>query len=78
MRQLGTVTGKKLIAVSWWTFAYVIVAGALLAFSAAGDCSEGSEGAACRAQSSSFTTALLVAELVTYLGLTWLFFFRRR
>lgn len=72
------VTGKKLIAVSWWTFAYVVVAGALFAFTAMGDCLQGSEGAACREQSRTFSNALLLVELVAYIALTWLLFFRRR
>ena len=72
------MNGKKLIFVSWWTFAYIIVAGALVAFSAMGDCLQGTEGAACRARSAAFTNALLAAVAFTYFALTWLIFFRRR
>ena len=72
------MTGKKLIILSWWTFAYVLLAGALYAFSALGDCLQGADGAACRAQSEAFSTALLVGALLAYVLLTWLIFFRRR
>jgi hypothetical protein len=72
------MNGKKVIAITWWTFAYVILAGALFAFSAMGDCLQGPEGAACRAQSSAFTEKLIIIEVLAYLVLTWLLFFRRR
>ena len=75
---LDIVSGKKLIAVSWWTFAYVVLAGALFAFTALGDCLQGSEGAGCREQGGWFGNALLLIELVAYVALTWLLFFRRR
>ena len=72
------MNGKKLIAVSWWTFAYVIFAWAMFAFSASGDCLQGLEGAACRAQSRAFTNTLLIGEVLAYAVFTWLLFFRRR
>ena len=72
------MTGNKLIALSWWTFAYIIVAGALFAFFAMGDCIQGAEGAACRAQSSASTDRLLIAEVLAYAIFTWAIFFRRR
>jgi hypothetical protein len=72
------MNGNKLIALSWWTFAYVVAAGALFAFSAMGDCLQGAEGAACRAQSNAFTERLLIAEVLAYAVLTWALFFRRR
>lgn len=72
------MNGKKRIAVSWWTFAYVILAAALLAFSALGDCLQGPEGAACRAHSPAFTNTVLIVEVVVYAVLTWVLFFRRR
>lgn len=71
------MSGGKFIAISWWTFAYVVGAGALLAFASMGDCLQGSEGAACREQSSTMTNALLLIELLAYVVLTWLLFFRR-
>jgi hypothetical protein len=72
------VSGKKLIAVAWWTLAYVVLAWTLFAFTAMGDCLQGSAGAACREQSNTFSNGLLLVEAVTYVALTWLFFFRRR
>jgi hypothetical protein len=72
------MNGKKLIAVSWWTFAYVILAWALFSFSALGDCLQGPEGAACRAQGGTFTDTLLLVEVFVYAALTWVLFFRRR
>ena len=36
LRQIGRMTGKKIIALSWWTFAYILLAGALFGFSAMG------------------------------------------
>lgn len=72
------MNGRKVIAVSWWTFAYVIVAGALVTFSAMGDCLQGPAGASCRAQSRAFTNTLLISEVLAYMALTWLMFFRRR
>ena len=72
------MSGKKLITLSWWTFAYLLLAGTLFAFSAMGDCLQGSEGNACRAQSGALTSTLLAAEILAYAGLTWLLFFRRR
>lgn len=75
---LGIVSGKKLIAVSWWTFAYVVFAGTLFVFSAMGDCLQGSEGSACRHQSGMLSNAVLLIEVVAYIALTWLLFFRRR
>lgn len=72
------MNGKKLIAISWWTFGYVIFAGALLAFSAMGDCLQGPDGAACRAQSRAATNALLIGEMLVYIVLTWVIFYRRR
>jgi hypothetical protein len=78
MRQVRPMKAKKLIALSWWTFGYVIVAGALFAFAAMGDCPEGPEGSLCRARSNQITDVLLVTELFAYLALTWLLFCRRR
>jgi hypothetical protein len=72
------MNGKRVIAISWWTFAYVILAGAIFAFSGMGDCLQGAEGAACRAQSNAFTETLIIVEVLTYPVLTWLLFFRRR
>jgi hypothetical protein len=77
MRQSQSMNGNKLIALSWWTFAYVIVAGALFAFSASGDCLQGADGAACRHQSSAFTQWLLIGEVLIYGLLTWAIFRRR-
>lgn len=78
MRQSHSMNGNKLIALFWWTFAYIIVAGALFAFAASGDCLQGADGAACRDQSSAFTDWLLIAEAFAYSILTWAIFFRRR
>lgn len=78
MRHYQPMNGNKVVALSWWTFAYIIVAGALLTFSAMGDCLQGAEGAACTAKSNSFTEWLLVIEVLAYLILTWAMFFRRR
>lgn len=39
----------------------LIVAGTLFAFSIMGDCFQGAEGAACRAQNNAFTEWLLIA-----------------
>jgi hypothetical protein len=72
------MNGKKVIALSWWTFGYIIVAAALFAFSAMGDCLQGAAGAACQGQSGHFTEALLALEVFAYVALTWVFFFRRR
>ncbi|MCW2365019.1 hypothetical protein M2341_000466 [Sphingobium sp. B7D2B] len=72
------MTGKKLISVSWWTFVYLLLAGALFAFSAMGDCLQGADGAACRSHREAFSSALLVGELLAYILLTWLVFFRRQ
>ena len=69
---------KKLIAVCFWTLAYLVLAAALFTFAAMGDCLQGTEGAACRAQSNAFINMLLVIELLAYPILTWLLFFRRR
>lgn len=70
------MNAKKLIAISWWTFAYALMAGTLFAFSSLGDCFQ--SDAECRAQSSRFTDALLLSEVIAYAILTWLIFFRRR
>ena len=70
--------GNKLIALSWWTFAYLIGALALFAFSSMGDCLQGSEGAACRTQSKTFSNGLILVACVVYAALTWLMCFRRR
>jgi len=43
-----------------------------------GDCLQGSDGADCRSQREAFSTALLGGELLAYVLLTWLIFFRRR
>jgi hypothetical protein len=72
------MNGKKVIAISWWTFAYVVAAGTLLTFSAIGDCLQGAQGAACRDQSNTVWATLLVALVLAYGLLTWLMFFRRR
>ena len=72
------MNGKRLVALSWWTFAYIRVAGAVFAFSAGGDCLQGADGAACRAKSGTFTERLLVFEMLSYIILTWAIFFRRR
>lgn len=72
------MNGKKLIAFGWWTFAYFIVAAALFTITSMGDCFQGAEGAACRAQSSTFTRWLITSEILTYALLTWAIFFRRR
>jgi hypothetical protein len=71
------MNGNKLIALCWWTFAYMIVAGALFAFSASGDCLQCADGDACRNQSSAFTHWLLIAEMLTYGLVTWVIFRRR-
>lgn len=71
------MNGNKVIALSWWTFAYIIGAGALFAFSAMGDCLQGAEGAACRAQSNAFTEWLLIVAALFYVIVTWAIFFRR-
>ena len=78
MRQLGRVNGKKVIAFSWWTFGYIVVAATLLMLSAIGDCLQNEEGAACRASSRQFQDGLLVSLAIAYVFLTWLLFFRRR
>ena len=78
MRQSQSMNGNKLVALSWWTFAYIIVAGALFAFSTMGDCLHGVEGAACRAQSNVFTEWLLIGAAFFYVIVTWAIFFRRR
>ncbi len=72
------MNGNKVVVLSWWTFTYILVAGALFAFSALGDCLQGAEGAACRAKSNSFTEWLLIIEVLLYVILTWAIFFRRR
>lgn len=77
MRQSHLMNGNKLIALSWWTFAYIILAGALFAFSASGDCFQGADGAACRHQSSVFSQWLLIGEVLIYGILTWAIFRRR-
>ena len=77
MRHLALVTGKKIIAVSWWTFASLLLAGGVFAFSAMGDSPQSAEGPACMASANAFTNMMLVAELLTYVTLTWLIFFRR-
>ena len=72
------MSGKKLIAASWWTFGYIVFAWALFTFTALGDCLQGSEGAACREHGNTFNNVLLLIEVLAYFALTWLLFFRRR
>ena len=72
------MNGNKLIALGWWTFAYVILAGALFTIFAMGDCLQGAEGAACRARSNAFNTWLLFGLVLTYAMIPWSIFFRRR
>ncbi|NBW76553.1 MAG: hypothetical protein EBR34_12255 [Sphingomonadaceae bacterium] len=78
MRHISLVTGKKIIAVSWWTFAYLLLAGGVFALSSMGDCTQNAGSPACTASSNTFTNTVLAAELLTYFALTWLIFFRRR
>ena len=75
MRQFQSMNGNKLIALSWWTFVYIIVAGALFTFSAMGDCLQGIDGAACPAQRTALVIWLLIAEAIAYAILTWIIFF---
>ena len=75
--ELG-MTGDRLIAFGWWTFTYVVLAGVVLTFSVMGDCLPGAAGAACRAQSSAFSSWLLVGLVLSYPVITWCFFFSRR
>jgi Na+/H+ antiporter NhaC len=72
------MNGKKLIAVSWWAFAYIILAAALFSFSALGDCLRGSDGAVCRERSKTVTNSIGLVLVIAYGLLTWLMFFRRR
>jgi hypothetical protein len=72
------MNGNRLVALAWWTFAYVILAGVLFGFSAMGDCLQGAAGAACRTKSSAFDTWLLIGLVLTYAIITWSIFFRRR
>ena len=72
------MNGNRLIALAWWTFAYAILAGLLLVFSAMGDCLQGAAGVTCRAKSSAFSNWLLVGLVLTYPVITWSIFFRRR
>jgi hypothetical protein len=75
---MKVVNGNRLIAICWWTFAYVLAAGAVFALFAAGDCLQGAEGAACRDQNNSLTSWLVVSEVLAYPILTWLIFIRSR
>ena len=79
MRQFQTLmNGRKLVALSCWTFAYLLLAAILLGFATMGDCFTGAEGAACREQSGRATTIFLIVAAFAYFPLTWLMFFRRR
>lgn len=47
MRQFQTLmNGRKLVALSCWTFAYLLLTAILLGFATMGDCFTGAEGAA--------------------------------
>jgi len=72
------MNGKKVIAFSWWTCGYVIVAATLFMLAGLAACLPGAEGAACRIQSRQLQDALLVALALGYVLLTWMLFFRRR
>lgn len=72
------MNGNRLVALSWWTFAYMHMVGALFALLAGGECLQGAHGAVCRSKSNLFTEWLLVIEMLSYIILTWAIFFRRR
>jgi len=72
------MNGRKVIAFSWWTFGYVMVAATLFTLAAMADCLQGVEGAACRVQSRQLQDGLFVTFAIAYVLLTWMLFFRRR
>ena len=78
IRQFHVMNGNKLILLSWWTFAYLIGAWALVTFSSMGDCLQGAEGVKCNAQSQTFTNTLIFGVCAAYALLTWIMFFRQR
>jgi len=72
------MNGKKVIALSWWTFGYVIVAATLFMLTSMSDCLQGAEGAACRVLGRQVQDGLLATLVIAYALLTWVLFFRRR
>jgi hypothetical protein len=70
--------GKRIAALIVWTAGFGSVVFVLLVLSAFGDCRNGPEGVACWQGKHDQPRYVLVGSAVSYVGLTWLFFFRRR